>query len=556
MFRKKTLALLFLILVLLSACGAPAAPKGGFAWSDPKPVQPIKGLPQGTDGFAWWNDSVFYEIFVRSFYDSNADGIGDFNGVTQKLDYLQNLGITGIWLMPINPSPSYHGYDVTDYYAVNSEYGTLDDFKHLLDEAHKRGIRIIIDLVINHTSNDHPWFQDARSSPTSAKRNWYIWSNQQPTVNGPLGSTAWYSTGDGYYYYGVFVSGMPDLNYNEPAVREEMKKVASFWLKDVGIDGFRLDAARYLVEENLLTADPKMQDTAANHQWWQEFRAAYKADNPNSLTVGEVWTSNITVQSYLKGDELDLAFNFDLSAAIIKQINAGLGKQLNGAIASSYNRFSQGQSANFLTNHDQNRVMSQFVDDFGKARVAASILLTIPGVPFIYYGEEIGMTGTKPDERLRKPMQWSADKEAGFSTAYGWESPDMNYKQRNVAMMENDPQSLLSLYRGLVRLRNNHAALRVGDYVEVETDQSSLLAFLRSTKDECILVLINLSQDPLPSYQLSLGKSPLSSKLKAQLLAGEGAVKLPTLDAQGGFSAYQPLAEIPGYGTLIVQFAK
>jgi alpha-amylase len=410
--------------------------------------------------------------------------------------------------------------------------------------------------VSNHTSSEHPWFQDAKSGPSSPKRNWYIWSNQDPNFNGPLGGKAWYPTGDGSYYYAIFSSGMPDLNYNEPAVREEMKKIAAFWLKDVGIDGFRLDGARYLVEENLMASNRKMEDTSANHTWWKEFRIAYKADRPDAMTVGEIWTSNITVQNYLKGDELDLAFNFDLSSAIIKQVNAGLGQQLSSAIDSSYGRFSNGQIANFLTNHDQDRVMSQFANDVGKARAAASVLLTIPGVPFIYYGEEIGLTGTKPDERLRKPMQWSADLQAGFTTGTAWESPDINYKEHNVAQMASDPKSLLSLYRDLTRLRNEHIALRLGNFLVVDSDQSQLVSFLRDSKNESELVLINLRSDPLTNYQLSLHRSPLLHNAKGFILYGDGKLQDPVVNDQGGFDTYQPLPEIPGYGTVVIQFLK
>src|SRR5687768_9705292 len=205
------------------------------------PIQPVTGLPQGTDGYPWWNDTVFYEIFVRSFYDSDGNGIGDFNGITEKLDYLNDgdpatrtdLGVTGLWLMPIHPSPSYHGYDVTDYYDVNPEYGTMEDFKRLLEEAHARGIRVTIDWVLNHTSSQHAWFEQAKD-PESSYRDWYRWTTEQ--FPGP----GWRYGGGGASYYANFAEYMPDLNYANTAVRAEMKKVFDFWLNDVGIDGFRL----------------------------------------------------------------------------------------------------------------------------------------------------------------------------------------------------------------------------------------------------------------------------------------------------------------------------
>jgi alpha-amylase len=217
-------------------------------------VAPVTGLPAGTDGKPWWNDAVFYEVFVRSFYDSNGDGIGDFNGLTAKLDYLNDgnpatttdLGVTALWLMPIHPSPSYHGYDVTDYYDVNPQYGTLADFKRLLAEAHKRGIRVILDLVLNHTSLQHLWFVAAQD-PQSPYRDWYLWSPTDPGWPGPWGEKVWYANGRSYYY-AIFDKNMPDLNYTNPAVTAKLDDVARFWLAEVGVDGFRLDAAKHLIE--------------------------------------------------------------------------------------------------------------------------------------------------------------------------------------------------------------------------------------------------------------------------------------------------------------------
>lgn len=232
------------------------------------------GLPQGSNGFAWWNDSTFYEIFVRSFFDSNGDGIGDFNGITQKLDYLNDgdpaattdLGVTGLWLMPVFPSPSYHGYDTTDYFGVNPDYGTMDDFKKLLDEAHKRGIRIVIDMMLNHTSSEHPWFKES-TNPQSPYRNWYIWSDTDPGGLGPWNQDVWHEGPNGGFFYGVFWEGMPDLNYDNPEVVAKMDEVVNFWLKDVKVDGLRLDGARYIVEEGDTQAD-----SPANHAYLKHLR--------------------------------------------------------------------------------------------------------------------------------------------------------------------------------------------------------------------------------------------------------------------------------------------
>ena len=522
----------------------------------PKPVQPLEGLPQGSDGLPWWSDAIFYQIFVRSFYDSNGDGIGDFNGITEKLDYLNDgdpktttdLGISGIWLMPINPSPSYHGYDVTDYYDVNSDYGTMDDFKRLLDEAHKRGIYVIMDLVLNHTSVEHPWFQEARDNPESARHGWYVWADENPKYYGPWGQKVWHPMGSGYYY-AIFWSGMPDLNYTNPEVTAEMQNVAAFWLRDMGVDGFRLDAARHLIEDG-----EKQENTEATHTWWENFRLQSKAINPNAIAIGEIWTSNSAVAQYVEGDELDMAFNFDLATQILDTVEGGYGRALRDAILLSYTSFPPGTYATFLTNHDQNRVMDQFAGDANEARLAATVLLTIPGTPFIYYGEEIGMTGSKPDEMIRTPLAWSGeDDKAGFTTGRPWEAVNSEYAEVNVATQSADPGSLLSHYRTLIHLRNDHVALRVGEYIPVEAGSTSVLAFLRVSQEEVVLVVVNLSEEAVSDYSLALAQGPLAGKYAAYTLLGEGELPALTANAAGGFDAYLPLPELPAYGSYIIQ---
>src|SRR5574341_710677 len=383
------------------------------------PVGSITGLQQGTDGYPWWNDTVFYEVFVRSFNDSNGDGIGDINGIIQKLDYLNDgdpntttdLGVTGLWLMPINPSPSYHGYDVTDYYAVNPEYGTMDDFKQLLDEAHKRGIRILIDWVLNHTSSQHPWFQEAQD-PTSSYRQWYVWSA------GATASPKWTLGGGGEYYYANFIPEMPDLNYRNPAVVAEMQKVVRFWLQDVGIDGFRLDAAKHIIEDGSIG-----ENTPETHTFYKSLRKFYKGLNSQAVTIGEVAGNSTQVQTYLNGDELDLAFDFDLAKNTVFSAGAHRADDMSDVLTHDLSLFQPGQFATFLTNHDQDRAMSVLNDNVDTAKNAAFLLLTSPGVPFVYYGEEIGMLGKKPDEDIRRPLQWSDDANAGFTTGNPWRAP-------------------------------------------------------------------------------------------------------------------------------------
>jgi len=539
------LALLILVPIISVACS------GSKAIS----VQPITGLPEGTDGNAWWNNSVFYEIFVRSFYDSNGNGIGDFNGIIEKLDYLNDgnpktttdLGVTGLWLMPINPAASYHGYDPTDYYGVSPDYGTMDDFKRLLDECHKRGIRVIIDMVYNHTSTQHPWFIDSSDDPTSAKRDWYVWSATNPSYTGPWGEPVWYPTTSGYYY-AIFWSGQPDLNYTDQAVSDEMYKVAQFWLKDVGVDGFRLDAVRYLIE-----AGNDQQDTPQTLDWWKNFRTFYKGINPKAMTVGEVATTNYVVDNYLKDSDFDQAFNFDLASQILRNVDARNAVNLNATIKASNQLFAKGEYATFLSNHDQERVMSYFTGDQAKARLAATVLLTTPGTPFVYYGEEIGMTGNKPDERIRTPMLWSTDRYAGFSTIIPWEATNTDYKKYNVNSESNDPNSLLSIYRSLIQLRNNHVALRIGDYYIVRSDNFSVMPFLRVSKDESLLVLINMSDKAVSGFTLTLSQGPLKGSYHAYMVYGEGKLNGVAANVDGGFDKYQPIAEIPANGLVIIQ---
>jgi alpha-amylase len=518
-------------------------------------MAPVTGMPQGTDGYPWWNDSVFYEIFVRSFYDSDGNGIGDFNGITAKLDYLNDgnpetttdLGVTGIWLMPIYPSPSYHGYDVTDYYAVNPDYGTMDDFKNMVDEAHKRGIRVILDLVLNHTSSQNPWFVGSWD-PASPYHDWYLWSDTDPGYLGSWGQNVWFPS-NGRYFYSTFSAGMPDLNYTNPDVSTEMQNVVRFWLEDVGVDGFRLDAAKHLIEEGIIQAN-----TLSTHAWYKSFRPAYKQINPQAVTVGEIWEDTGITAEYLQGDELDLAFDFYLAGAFIGSVNEGNSGNTNFQIKLSYELIPPLQFATFLTNHDQDRVMSQLGDDPEKAKVSASLLLTAPGVPFLYYGEEIGMQGDKPDEQIRRPMQWSADPFAGFSTEFPWESLGPAWESYNVALETDDPASILSHYWNLIQIRNQHAALRVGELNVVTTGNNALYGILRVSQEEAVLVLINLTGEPVMDYMLALEQSSLAKGSYTPFaILGEGEFAPLSTYSSGGFSQYVPVHEIPPYATFILQ---
>lgn len=497
----------------------------------------------------WWSKAVFYEIFVRSFNDSDGNGVGDFNGITQKLDYLQELGITAVWLMPIFPSPSYHGYDVTDYYDVNPQHGSMDDFKALVAEAHKRDIRIIIDLVINHTSDKHPWFKEAKKDPNSPYRDWYIWSETDLKYEGPWGQRVWHSSTSGFYY-GIFEAFMPDLNYNNPAVTEEMKKIASFWLADIGVDGFRLDAAKHLIEENTV-----QQNTKATHLWFQnEFYPAYKAVDPEAMTVGELFGDGLnTIATYIKNDQFDLAFNFQLANSFIKSANTGRANYAASALKVSDKAIPDHQYATFLTNHDQNRVMSQLDGDVNKAKLAAFLLLTSPGTPFIYYGEEIGMQGKKPDENIRLPMQWNAEANAGFTTGRPWRAPDADYETVNVALQTGAPDSLLEHYRALIQLRNNYSAIQTGDLIPLKSNKPSVYAALRVDENGTFLILANLSDEAITDYSIALDDAGLAeSAYSVETVFGAGQAHGPERSG-AAFLSYMPFESLSPFAMYVLK---
>jgi glycosidase len=512
-------------------------------------------LYQGTGDMPWWNDAVFYEVFVRSFNDSGGDGVGDINGLIEKLDYLNDgdpnttddLGVTGLWLMPIMESLSYHGYDVVDYFKVDEEYGTEEDFRRLIEEAHSRGIRVVVDLVTNHTSSEHPWFQESLD-PASEKRDWYIWEDEDPGFRGPEGQQVWHRTPEGYYY-ALFWDGMPDLNYEIPEVTVAMQDAARYWLEDMGVDGFRLDAIKHIVENGQM-----QENTQATHDWLKGFYTFYKDINPNALAVGEAWTGTQQVLNYT-GDEVDIAFQFDLANAILNSADSGHSPQIGKEQRNVVGSFPPGQYATFLTNHDQNRVMSRLGEDENKAKVAATWLLASPGVPFIYYGEEIGMMGTKPDEDIRRPMQWSSDDglSVGFTTGRPWRFPAEDYEERSVALQTDDPDSLLNHYRALIHLRNEHEALRIGGWIEVETDSADVYAFLRTFEEDAHLVLINFSEDPVSDYSLSLSQGPLVGEGVPGVLFGSADPASLTANAAGGFDGYKPLETLPPQSSFIFQ---
>lgn len=441
----------------------------------------------------WWQEAVFYEIFVRSFYDTNGDGKGDFQGLIEKLDYLNDgdpttdtdLGITGIWLMPINESPSYHGYDVVDYRDVDQEYGTMNEFQAFLAAAHQRGIKVIIDYVINHTSTQHPWFSSSASNPNSPFRDWYTWESSNPGYNGPWGQNVWHFN-NGAYYLGIFWGGMPDLNFHTPEVQAEIFDITTYWLQDIGVDGFRLDAIKHLFEDG-----PNMEHVAENFPFLEDFNQHYKSINPQAYTVGEVWSNTSSIVPYVTNNRLDMCFDFDLADRIISGLNSNNAQGVRNQIQVLIDTYPNDNWASFLANHDQNRLFFQLGGIIQNVGVAAATYLTLPGVPYLYYGEEIAMSGNGPDENKRRPMQWDSSPNAGFSSTTPWHPINTNYEFYNVADMQADPNSLWNWYRQLIHARNASPALQTGATALLEPEQSSTLAYTRYNEEEQLIILHN-----------------------------------------------------------------
>jgi alpha-amylase len=538
----------FLPLLTLTACiSGPSSPSG----HEPTAAPPVVLAPPA--GNQWYQRAVFYEVFVRSFQDSNGDGKGDLPGLISRLDYLNDgdpstttdLGVDALWLMPVFASPSYHGYDVVDYERIEPDYGTVEDFERLCAEAHRRGIRVIVDLVINHTSDHHPWFVESASSPDSPRRDWYMWSDKDLGWKQPWdifsSGTTWHER-NGAYYYGVFWGGMPDLNLKTPAVREEIKRIASFWLAR-GVDGFRLDAARYLIETGPgLTSQA---DTSETHAFWKEFAAHVREVKPDAVLVGENWTTTQLIARYYgstarvpDGDELPLNFNFPLAEKMIAATKEGNATGLALTLAEMRTYYPAGVAdAPFLTNHDHVRVATQLGGNAGRLANAAALLLTLPGSPFLYYGEEVGLANgtTSNDEAKRTPMPWSADTGGGFTTGSPWFSFAPGREQANVAAQVGASSSQLSRYRALIRARHASEALARGGLTLLTSTQGSspTLAFVRMLGEERVLVVHNLTDASVKAGPFAVpGES-------AEVLFADPSVDSP-VGSDGGWSVTLP----------------
>jgi alpha-amylase len=471
---------------------------------------------------AWTRGAVCYEIFVRSFQDSDGDGIGDLPGLTSRLDYIAGLGATCVWLMPVAESPSYHGYDVSDYYRVEADYGTNDDFRHFTDEAHRRGIRVLVDMVLNHSSNRLPAFRAALRDTASPYRSWFRFS-PTPRGRGPFGEGWHRSSVREEYYYGAFSRVMPDLDYHTPAVREEAKRIATFWLREMHVDGFRLDAVPFLVEDGEC-----LRECAGTYAFLHEYAEHVRSVNPEAYTIGEATWGPLTELLPYYPDQLTSYFAFELRDSLVSALRTGQAAGLLGGYLRLQDTLPAYRWSPFLSNHDQTRVMTSLGGDMARAKLGATLLLTLPGLPFIYYGEEIGMTGDKPDERIRTPMQWRPGAGTGFTTARAWESAQPDSQTTTVAAQDADPGSLLNLYRRLIHLRRDNDALAAGRLVPVQASSPQVAAYVRRAGDHAALVVANLGGTAVTNVALDARDSTLPAGRYAptSLLGGTNGATL------------------------------
>jgi maltose alpha-D-glucosyltransferase/alpha-amylase len=493
----------------------------------------------------WYKDAIFYEVYVRAFRDANGDGHGDLVGLTEKLDYIKDLGVDCIWLLPIYPSPlNDDGYDIADYYGVHPDYGVVDDFKNLVAEAHARDIRVIADLVLNHTSDQHPWFQEARENPESPYRDYYVWSDTDQKYGGTRiiftdtepSNWSWDEVA-GQFFWHRFFSSQPDLNFDNPAVREEMKKVARFWM-DMGIDGFRADAVPYLIEREG-TSNENLPET---HTYLRELRAFIDENYPGKILLCEanMWPEDVRPYfgdpSQPDGAEFHMGFHFPIMPRIFMALKKGDVRDMVEILERTPSIPADCQWCTFLRNHDEltlemvteeerqwmweqyapdprmrlnlgiRRRLAPLLDnDRRKIEVANSILFTLTGSPIIYYGDEIGMgDNIWLDDRngVRTPMQWEPDPAAGFSIASPNRfyapvigKPPYNPDHVNVEEQQANANSLYNTIKKMITIRKQYKVFGRGSFRWVDVGTSAVAAYYREFEEERILCINNLSNE-------------------------------------------------------------
>jgi len=495
------------------------------------------GLPVKED-LLWYKDAIIYQVHVRTFYDSNGDGIGDFQGLEQKLDYLQELGISAIWLMPFFPSPLRDdGYDIADYYSVHSSYGTLDDFRKFLKAAHDRGIRVIIEMVLNHTSDQHPWFQESRSSQDNPRRDWYVWSDTDTRYKGAriifldteMSNWAWDPISKSYYWHRFF-SHQPDLNYDNPAVRQEMWNVMKFWL-EMGVDAFRLDAVPYLVEREGTSCE----NLPETHEILKDLRRKLDKEFPGRMLLAEANQWPADLRPYFgDGDEFHMAFHFPLMPRMFMGVKLEDRKPITEILQQTPEIPPSCQWCLFLRNHDeltlemvkdlerdymydayaQNKTMrinlgirrrlAPLLDnDRRRIELMNGILMSLPGTPIIYYGDEIGMgdnINLGDRNGVRTPMQWSGGWNGGFSGADPESlyaplilNPVYGYQAVNVLSQRRSEHSLLSWMRRIIAVRRSTGVFGKGSIEFLYPANHRVLAYVRQLGKETVLAVNNLS---------------------------------------------------------------
>jgi alpha-glucosidase len=486
------------------------------------------------DKYLWWKDGIIYQIYPRSFADSNGDGVGDLAGITERLDYLRELGVDAIWLSPVYPSPQADfGYDVADYVDIDPLFGSLKDYDRLIREAHKRKIKVIMDLVLNHTSDDHPWFVESRKSKNNPYRDWYIWRDPAPQGGEPnnwfsvFGGKAWkFDPATGQYYLHLFHEKQPDLNWRNPKVQKAILSVLKFWLERE-TDGFRLDVFNAYFKHSDLPDNPKGNFGLRGYERQEHI---HDGDQPEMIpvlkqfrklmdryrerySVGETFFATPEKAAFYSGDDrLHAAFNFSL-------LESKWDPQKYLEAITTWDRVA-GEKVwpNYvLNNHDQPRTVTRWKDgeDDARAKLGATLLLTLRGTPFMYYGEEIGMRDIKlkrsqimdpPGKRYwpfykgrdgcRAPMQWDASPQAGFSSGSPWLPVHPDYHARNVAAQSKQRDSLLNIYKQLIVLRRRSIALRRGAFEVIETGNPDCLVYQRTHGRKRVLVALNFSRNP------------------------------------------------------------
>lgn len=498
---------------------------------------------------------VFYEIFVRSFADSDGDGIGDLNGITAKLDYLDDLGVSGIWLTPIHPSDSYHGYDVIDYKGIKDEYGTMEDFERLIAEAHKRDIRVILDYVLNHSSKLNPWFKSACANANSPYRDFYTFTKEDRS-----GQHGWHQVSTGgvkYWYFGDFDSSMPDLNYGPAAscatnaTFQAVVEAAKFWI-DKGVDGFRLDAVKHIYSNQTSNENPTFLNTfytTLNNYFQGKSALGYK----DLYMVGECWMGTSDMAKYYKG--LPALFDFTawenwLLYAIKNSHAKWFPKDILGAQAEYKKYRSDFIHATKLSNHDEHRARTALGGSnalsLERAKMAGAVLLTSAGSPFIYYGEEIGMLGNKStgDENVREPMLWAPKAEDTYRTTWMTAKNNFDLGPGTVKTLAEDEKSIYNVYRKFMRLRNTYPALAKGTmelpegFNDSDTNNKQVMVFYRTAGSERLLVVHNVSESQSTHIVKHAIKAPI---------ADMNGVKVETK------SATEHILTMPAYSSIIIE---